>query len=352
MEVSRKNAEVILNILFWLLSGWLIINSFSIVSQELEVVDGTEFVHVERSLILIKQLCICLVLSLLLFYANFLNLRQLRKELRGTQIWLRSLLLVGLVLLIHYLIRASGILDASYYLPASLLFGITVFYYAISCTYALAKVWRHSEKQRQQLTLEKKQVELDLLRSQLHPHFLFNALNNLLSLVNQKENPVLASSLDQLSGLLRYVVYDTAKQRVPIRKEIEFIRNFAELHSLRFEEKEIEFSLVITGEYDQQEIAPGIFIPLIENIFKYGVEPENKSALKVSFDLSKPSLIRFSSTNPIYPTMQKIKGNGSGISSTKERLELIYPNRHQFIITETETFNIELEIQTYESNHR
>jgi len=350
--MSRKNAEIILNILFWLLSAWLIINSFSIVSQELEIIDGVETVQIERSLVLIKQLCVCIALSLLLFYANFLNLRQLRQEFKGTRIWLRSLFLIALIMVIHYLIRVSGIIGAPLYLPTSLLLGITVFYYAISSTYALAKVWRYSENQRQQLTLEKKQVELDLLRSQLHPHFLFNALNNLLSLVNQKENPVLASSLDRLSGLLRYVVYDTAKQRVAIRKEIDFIRNFAELHSLRFEEEEIDFELVVTGAYDQQEIEPGIFIPFIENIFKYGVEPEKKSVLKVSFDLSTPSLIRFSSINPIYPTMQKLKGNGSGISSTKERLELVYPKRHHLVITETETFNIELEIQTYESDHR
>ena len=350
--MSSKNGEIILNILFWLLSSWLIVNSFSIVSQELEVIDGVETIQIERSSVLIKQLLLAIAFSFLLFYSNLFNLWQLRKELKGSQIWFYSFSLAGFAVLVQYLIRELGLINDIFQLPLSLIFGITIFYYAISSAYALTKIWRYSENQRQQLVLEKKQVELNLLRSQLQPHFLFNALNNLLALVNQKENPVLASSLDQLSGLLRYVVYDTAKQKVPMWKEINFIKNFAELHSLRFEENEIQFDLEVLGEYDQQEIEPGVFIPFIENIFKYGVEPERRSVLKICFDLSEPTVIRFSSSNPIYPMMQKLKGNGSGIASSKERLQLVYPQKHHLEITETETFNIELEIQTYESDHR
>ena len=169
-------------------------------------------------------------------------------------------------------------------------------------------------------------------------------------MIDQKQNPQLATSLDQLSGLLRYVVYDTEGD-VTVRKEIDFTRNFAELQLQRYEKDEIDFQLEIIGKNDQQKIEPGIFIPFVENVFKYGVEPEKKSKVKIVFDLTDPNTIIFETTNPIYPTLQQNKGNGSGISSTKARLKLVYPNSHKLAITENEVFKVCLEFKTDESNY-
>ena len=123
--------------------------------------------------------------------------------------------------------------------------------------YGFTKKWIQHEYDRKQLEFTKNQTELKLLRQQLQPHFLFNTMNNLLAMVNQSDNPKLAQSIDKLSGLLRYVVYDTKNRNVRIDEEIAFIQNFAELHLLRFEEDEIDFKIDIIGNWNQQKLSQG-----------------------------------------------------------------------------------------------
>jgi len=231
-------------------------------------------------------------------------------------------------------------------MPSGLIWGITLFYFTASITYGISKVWLHTEKQKQQLSLEKTEAELNLLRAQLHPHFLFNVLNNLLAMIDQKASPELAHSLNKLSGLLRYVVNDTAQDKVPINKEIKFIKDFAELQSLGYEEGEIKFDLSINGPYGLQLIEPGIFVPFIENAFKYGVEPEKESTIKVTFDVTNERKIRFKITNPIHLNMQHMESSNTGIRSTQERLQLVYPDRHSLTIDQDELFSVQLEITT------
>jgi len=336
--------------LFWLVTGWLIANGFSIDVQEITIEDGVETVVILRNNDIILKLIIAISLSSISFYLNLANISNLYKTKKGLQILLFSFVLIVVPISLFYVIE-SYLMSATIRLPISIILGIFFFYFTISVAYGITKVWQKAERQKQQLALEKNRAELTMLRAQLHPHFLFNVLNNLLAMVDQKANPVLASSLDRLSGLLRYVVYDTDVENVTIRKEIEFIRNFSALQIQRFENEEIDFELEIIGEHDLQKIEPGIFIPFVENVFKYGVEPEKKSKVKISFDLTEPNKIKFESTNPIYPALQKNKGNRSGISSTKARLQLVYPNCHKLTIIENETFQVHLEFKTNESDH-
>jgi LytS/YehU family sensor histidine kinase len=286
-----------------------------------------------------------------MFYSNFLNIQKLNNNNR-IKIITGSLLTLAATLIVYQLIEASPVFPEQLALPLTLSTGTIVFYYAISTTYGIGKLWQYSENMRQRLDIEKKQAELSLLRSQLHPHFLFNTLNNLLAMVNQQQNPQLANALDRLSGLLRYVVYETAKGKVSVKKEIAFIRDFSELQRLRFEPDEVCFNLEIKGNYDDQLIEPGIFIPFIENAFKYGTEPEKESTIDMQFDLSEPSKIGFKLTNPVHPGMHKNSGNGSGIPSSKERLKLVYPRNYSLEIIKNDTFTVELEILTNESYNR
>lgn len=347
--MTKSGLEIGANLLFWLLTAWLITSSFSIESHEITVENGVETVNLVRDVLIIKKLLICIFISMVLFYFNFSNLIHLNKGIKSPYIFIKS----GLYLLLAFAVYNffEKLSADPLGLPKSITWGSITFYFTISTAYAIVKVWQQTEFQRQRLILEKKQAELTLLRAQLHPHFLFNVLNNLLAMVDQNKNPALADSLDRLSGLLRYVVYDTEGAKVPVQKEIEFIKNFAELQSLRFEQEELDFELEVIGPFDKQAIEPGIFIPFIENAFKYGLEPEKQSRISVSFDLSEADRIKFVVVNPIHPAMLAQDGRGSGILSSKERLDLVYPDQHVLSIERAPNFKVALEIKTNESNY-
>lgn len=338
----------IVHVLFWVLSGWLITQSFSIQSQELEMVNGKEIIKTLRSATMMRQLLLCIGLSAVMFYANFWNIQRVKGKVQVKNVVVLSLGLFVAFTSIYYLIEYLELFGSLLPLPSSILWGIFIFYFAVSVAYGIGILWLHTERQRQQITLDKTAAELTLLRNQLQPHFLFNVLNNLLSMVDQAKNPRLADSLDRLSGLLRYVVYDISDQRVPVQKEIDFIRNYAELQLLRFEKDEVDFELNLTGMYNEQLIEPGIFISFIENAFKYGTEPEQKSRIDANFDLSEPKKVFFSITNPIFRITEPNHHTGIGLVNTKERLALVYPDRHYLDIRENELFEVTLEINTDE----
>ena len=170
-------------------------------------------------------------------------------------------------------------------------------------------------------------------------------------MVDQANNPVLATSIDRLSALLRYVVYETTQEKVPVSREIEFIRNYAELQLLRFEPGEIGFTLDVTGDFDHQPVAPGIFIHFVENAFKYGVAPEQTSDIRLQFNLTSHHTIIFESSNPILHHPPVNEESGAGIVSVKKQLQLMYPNRHLLSISENGRYEIHLELSTHEGNH-
>ncbi|MCB9306207.1 MAG: histidine kinase [Lewinellaceae bacterium] len=336
-----------LHLVFWGLTGGLIVSSFSIHAYDVELINDREYIRIVRDSNLIAQLVVCIAVSAALFYSNLQILGAMKKRRRPTRTALGSAALLALALIFFALLNTFHILPDRPALPQSLWMGILTFYFMASVALGLAGNWRYSEARRMELQLQKNTAELRLLRSQLHPHFLFNVLNNLLAMVDQKANPALAKSIDTLSGLLRYVVYETAGQQVPVQKEIAFIENFAALQALRFEQDELEVRLVVQGDHNKQPIEPGIFIPFVENAFKYGVEPETHSVILIEFDLSRPGRILFFVKNRIAESMKHTQAGGAGISAVRERLQLVYPERHRLEINNSgPDFNVHLEIDT------
>lgn len=348
----RRWFEIILNIFFWIITAWMILSGFSIVNRQVEVINGIETVSVTRNEDILRLLATAIILASVLFYMNLWNIGLIGKGKNKIRVPARSIILfilfTGLYIWLSYMELFPGQAE----LPSSLVGGIFIFYFTVSWAYGLGKVWVNSESQTRSLELEKKQTELNMLRSNLQPHFLFNVLNNFLSMVDQEKNPALAGYIEKLSGLLRYVIYETSEKKVPVRKEIEFIRNYAELQMIRYEKDEINFTLKISGEFDSQPVEPGIYIPFIENAFKHGVEPGNKSSITVEFNLAEPRKILFVVSNSVISTIVNTNISGSGIISTQDRLKLVYPDRHRLIISNHEGFHVQLEIITDESDYR
>lgn len=349
--MKRVHFEVLANILFWILTVWLIASSFSIAFVDIEVINGNEVVNIQRDAAIIIQLLTLSAYSFIMFYMNYFSILKLRKEQNLLRTALLSASYFILAVTVYHLTELLPMYSEFPRLQFNLSTGITAFYFAVSTAYGLIKLWIFTENNRKQLLLEKKQTELTLLRSQLRPHFLFNTLNNLLAMVDQKNNPNLADSLNTLSNLLRYVVYDTSEGKVSINKEISFVKNFSKLQMLRFEKDEIEYNFDVEGEYDQQPVEPGIFIPFVENAFKYGVEIENKSFINIRFDLSDKNIIRFTITNSLHNNSGEKGGSGSGIKKAKERLSLVYPQKHKIEIQNDKIFQVLIEIESNERNN-
>ena len=196
---------------------------------------------------------------------------------------------------------------------------------------------------------EIKDAELKLLKAQLNPHFLFNTLNNLygLSVVNSDKLPDL---MLKLSDLLRYSLYDTKEQLVPLQKEIQYLQNYVSLERIRLEDK-TEIELSTSGEMVTLDIAPMLLIVFVENAFKHlGVSKKGESKVVITIEIAEGEL-SFSCVNTAdyrrnnESDLEKGK-SGIGLQNAKKRLTLIYPDRHTLNISKKEeAFKVQLTLK-------
>jgi LytS/YehU family sensor histidine kinase len=170
------------------------------------------------------------------------------------------------------------------------------------------------------------EAELEWLKNQLNPHFLFNTLNNISSLV-QIDADKAQDAIAQLSDLLRYAMYETRRETVPLQGEVEFMRNYIALMKLRCSEKTVvncQFSIANSP----LTIAPLLFISLIENAFKHGVSSNRDSRIDITLTADEHQLT-FTCENTSFPKSDTDRsGSGIGLENTRRRLDLIYQNRY------------------------
>jgi sensor histidine kinase YesM len=188
----------------------------------------------------------------------------------------------------------------------------------------LFKYWYLEHQQKEQAEKEKLNAELQLLKAQLHPHFLFNTLNNLYSLVYEKSDKA-PQMLMRLSGLLSYVLYECKADEVLLSKEISIIKDYVALESERYGER-LDVSFNFSDDIENKMIAPMLFQPFIENAFKHGTS-EQLGKVWMSIDLSvKDNQLYFKIINSCETTaVDTSEKFGVGIENVKKRLELLYP---------------------------
>ncbi len=169
------------------------------------------------------------------------------------------------------------------------------------------------------------EAELAWLKNQINPHFLFNTLNNISSLT-QIDPDAAQDAIAQLSDLLRYAMYETNKKTVPISGEVEFMRNYISLMKLRCNEKtEVKTAFEVQQDV---EIAPLLFISLIENAFKHGVSSNRSSMIDIHLEQKDHSIV-FTCDNTNYPKDDADRsGSGIGLENTRRRLDLMYADHY------------------------
>jgi two-component system LytT family sensor kinase len=206
--------------------------------------------------------------------------------------------------------------------------------------------WLNAVNQKEVLEKQKAESELALLKSKINPHFLFNTLNNIDVLIY--ENPDRASqALLKLSDIMRYMSYETVSEYVSLSKEIGYISNLVGLYKLRISNPEL-IRLDIPGNYPDLKIAPMLFIPFIENAFKYATFKGNNPGFEIKFEIEKGK-VKFKIVNH-YDNAEKetiSEHGGTGINNVKQRLEYIYPNKHKLDINNKDgLFKVDLIIDT------
>lgn len=212
--------------------------------------------------------------------------------------------------------------------------GTFIFFLLNIVTVAVAIGIRHFIRVRQlkqQLKDEKAkntEAELAWLKNQINPHFLFNTLNNISSLT-QIDADAAQDAIAQLSDLLRYAMYETNKNTVPLGGEVEFMRNYIELMKLRCNEQ-TTVNYQFSTDSELVEVAPLLFVSLIENAFKHGVSSGRPSAISIKLEQHQGQLT-FICDNTNYPKNDKDRsGSGIGIENTRRRLELMYADRYEW----------------------
>jgi two-component system LytT family sensor kinase len=242
--------------------------------------------------------------------------------------------------------RNSNLLEAISYN-----FFSTLWYLALMVALKLSIDWYEQQRILQKIVVEKLNAEVNFLRSQVNPHFLFNILNNLYALTLKKSD-LAPEVVLKLSEMMEYMLYDSDDSTVSLDKEISYLHNYIELERIRYDNNP-DISLEVAGNPDGKEIAPLLLLPLLENAFKHGVSRKSDkgwlhgkirvgpSALEVTIENSKSNASWNASSNA---ALKDSKG-GIGLANLRKRLELLYPSRHSLRIDDQqERFSVFMEI--------
>lgn len=240
-------------------------------------------------------------------------------------------LLWGLFLILPLFIYRIRISDVRflYHEIINKSFLITLFY--INFFYLLPRLVR-SEKQKKLLENERLNAELNFLKLQINPHFLFNTLNSIYSQAHFKSEQTEHSIL-KFSRIMRYVLYDSAAEKIPLIQDLEYISNYIDLQQLRLS-KNITIHYDVTGPVNGLSIAPLLLITFIENAFKHGISYTAPSEIKIAIAVTGNDL-SLTVGNAITQSSRESTG-GVGLINARRRLDVIYPGRHLLDVIEND----------------
>ena len=205
--------------------------------------------------------------------------------------------------------------------------------------------WLLSEQKNKEIANEKLKAELSFLKAQINPHFLFNTLNNIYALASD-QSEYTAPAVMKLSNIMRYVLTEAGNDLVPLEKEIQFTRHYIELQKMRVTGKSsIDFT--VTGDPTGRQIAPLLFLPFVENAFKYGISTRELSPVMILLEIKKDSVYFHVSNHKHINASARITDNtGIGINNTQRRLDLLYDDQYTLNINdEPSVFAVNLNIQ-------
>jgi len=228
----------------------------------------------------------------------------------------------------------------SYYSFTDLCKIVTV-YLVITSLLKLSRGWFSLSDANRRLSLlqkENAEAELKVLKGQINPHFLFNSLNGIYSLSLSKSEQT-ADTVLKLSEILRYVIYDTNSDLISMSKEIKFLRDYIDLQKIRSDSR-ADLIFNVNGETDNFSIAPMLLLPLVENSFKHGVKGSpDRSYIKIDLMVKDREFsFEIENNKGIVDEIENNEYKGVGIENVRKRLAMIYPEDHEFTVTDSPLF--------------
>ena len=356
MKVWKPNLiNIAAHCAFWLLAGYALLKTMGIVSVEsVTIINGVKRVTKVDEGEFFPVITIW-VLSIGLFYTNILYLlpQWLSHRKLVRYILSFSVGLIVILLLDHFILALNQLAPWQFFpwvpgprlLPYLLFTGLSFAYFFIS-------EWIKGEQVKREMREHQLRSELNFLRSQIEPHFLFNSLNNLYYLAQETKHKELINGISGLSQMMRYMLYETNHETVPLKNEVQYLENYIQLQLLKFSKQDqIKFSFEKKGSIDQLSIAPMILLPFVENAFKYGINYESQTLIVLYLEGTADEIM-FRVTNSNHSIIHKLKEekNGIGLDNVKRRLQLIYPQRHTLVIDDKpDIFFIQLQLKLQHS---
>jgi sensor histidine kinase YesM len=201
---------------------------------------------------------------------------------------------------------------------------------ALYTMFYVLRAWYEQQRLAQELQRDKAEAQLELLKSQVQPHFIFNTLNNIYSL-SLKNHPQTSDLIYRLSSLLSYMLYDSRKDFIPVSKEMEYIHNYIELEKIRYGER-LDVAVNCFDTVDAFNIPPFLLLPLVENSFKHGVSKDvGNSWIRIDLSVKEDWLtVKIENSRVSEALNGHAMYKGIGLQNVKKRLEILYPERHEF----------------------
>lgn len=306
------------------------------------------FIYAEIKDITLK-VCLRITFTAVIFYTNYSLLVPyflLKKKI------LPYLFCVVILLLISYLI-IFNVFGFEFYDSRNLLdkrpskFIINIFFNSviiiIGTIIRLYEQWIENDRINKEIEVKKNKTELESLKNQLNPHFLFNSLNSIYSLSTKKSNDT-PEAVIMLSELMRYMLYKANDKKVLLKDELQYIENYIKLQHIRIA-KNKNVKINIKGVISTQKISPLLFISYIENAFKYGTDFNGNTEIEIDISV-KDNELQFKCVNIIGNRSKDEESSGIGMQNTKNRLKLLYPDKHWLTTIENDNkFMVDLKLK-------
>lgn len=336
----KKSVLIMFHLLFWIFTSLLVMLGFQLLAIT-AVVLGGKGPGIKENL---NALLVALPIGACIFYASYFSLNFfVKRTIRFIWIFLGYIILSLIFLVPAILIgRHTGGYNDS--LDILIIIFPILYFNAFGFLFKTFIEWIKDRKIKAELQKDKVTSQLELLKSKINPHFLFNTLNNIDVLI--QEDPNRASEyLRKLSEILRFMLHDSNEDKIPLNKEIEYITKYIDLQKIRTSNLDfVNFEII--GNPNDKFVAPMIFIHFIENAFKFASNKKIENAVNIRFDITEKKLLFYCKNHKSTSGDNVSEKNGLGINLIKQKLDLIYRKTYKLDIKDDDNWYIvNLEIQ-------
>lgn len=333
------------HILFWICSIIFAISAFYVASDHKLIFNSNVLL---RAIIPNIGFALAVYLNLYILIPKFLK----NKNYIFYTFWLILTLAFSSLLIqstLVYVLKTKSFADQFANMFSSHFF-TAAFYVGITSLFKFVTDWLQFQEIRLklvQIEREKLEAELNTLKSQLNPHFLFNCLNNIYSLA-LNNSPQTPEIILKLSDLMRHVLYESRENFIPVKQELDFLTNFIELQKIRLTNR-MDIQFTVDGDVPDMKVIPLIFEPFIDNAFKHGMRnPAPSPYIRTSIRF-REGMMQFQLANNYHNTSGAVthKNSGIGLKNIEKRLEFLYkPGEYKYEVSRTDdTFTVQLEVQ-------